>query len=107
MTNDKKKMYSCAGVTMSFSNCEYIIETLEDDGRQRIINFPNPIHAINYFSCQVGHVLTKRMRTYLEKQGKNKYTGCDETEMTCHECQLSGNYENKNCQLEKKVNIIE
>ncbi len=107
MPEDKKKMYSCAGVSMYFSNGEYIIEELQEDGRQNIVNFTNPIIAVNNFSGLICNVLIKRMRPYLDKQGKNRYTGCDELEMSCHECQLSGNFADKNCQLEKKVNIIE
>ena len=88
---EKMKMYSCAGVTMFFSNGEYIIEELQEDGKQQVVNFTNPIHAINYFTGQISHVLTMRMRPYLEKQDKNPYTGCDEIEMLCHECVISGN----------------
>jgi len=82
-------------------NSEYIVSTIQS-GQPFEIKTENPIIAVNYFTGQINYVLTQRIRTFLEKECKNKYTGCDQLELTCHECKLSGEYIKMNCPLSIK-----
>jgi len=95
------KTYSLAGVTLEMLNGQYIVTSI-NYGKPLEIKTENPIIAVNHFTGQINHILTQRIRVFLKNQNKNQYTGCNQLELTCHECKLSGEYLNCNCPLECK-----
>lgn len=95
------KTYSCAGVTLDYKSGKYIVSTIYKDGKQECKEFKNPLRANGYFNNQLFLSMSQSIRDYLRNQGKNQWTGCNETKMSCHDCKLTGNYKTKNCQLEE------
>jgi len=94
-------IYSLVGVTLDMQNGEYIVSSVQN-GQNLEFKTPNPIMALNYFTGQINYVLAKRLSKYLGSQGKNKYTGCDQLELTCHECKKLGENITNNCPLNLK-----
>ena len=83
-------------------NGEYIVLSNGSAGKVVELKTQNPILAVICFCGQIQFSLIKKVREYLKNQNKNQYTGCNQLELTCHECKLSGEYLNCNCQLECK-----
>ena len=94
------KIYSCCGVTMNYKDNSFIVETISaKDGTQSVAKFDNAVLAKNLFFGQAEYNMSIKMRKWLKSQGKNEYTGCDQLELNCHDCKLTGEYRKHNCPI--------